>query len=89
LIKPYKIELTRGAKKDLMKVPQYIKEKLLIWVDSVERMGIGKTRSIPGYNDELLKGERLRQRSIRLNRAYRAIYIENEKKEIVLILYWR
>lgn len=85
LIKPYKIELTRGAQKDLVKVPIYIKEKLLIWVDSVERMGIDKMRVIPGYNDESLKGSRKGQRSIRLNKAYRAIYTENEESEIVII----
>jgi len=85
LIKPCQIELTKGAQKDIIKVPAYIKEKLLLWVDSVERMGISNIRIIPGYHDEPLKGERYGQRSIRLNKAYRAIYIENEQKEIVII----
>ncbi len=85
MIKPCQIDLIKGAQKDLVKVPQYIKEKLLLWVDSVERMGINKIRKIPGYHDEPLKGERQGQRSIRLNKAYRAIYIENEKKEIIII----
>lgn len=31
-------------------------------------------RKIPGYHDEPLKGDRSGQRSIRLSRAYRAIY---------------
>jgi len=31
-------------------------------------------RKIPGYHDEPLKGDRAGQRSIRLSRAYRAIY---------------
>lgn len=30
---------------------------------------------MPGYHDEPLKGARVGQRSIRLNRAYRAIYV--------------
>jgi proteic killer suppression protein len=85
VMKPCQIELTRTAQKDLVKVPVYIKEKLLLWVDAVERLGIGKIRTVPGYHDEPLKGERLGQRSIRLNKAYRAIYTENEKKEIVII----
>jgi len=85
LIKPCQIELTKGAQKDLTKVPSYIKGKLLLWVDSVERMGISNIRTVPGYHDEPLKGERSGQRSIRLNKAYRAIYIENEAKEIVII----
>jgi proteic killer suppression protein len=85
LVKACRIELNKGAQKDLEKVPNYIKEKLLLWVDAVERMGVQKIRIIPGYHDEPLKGERNGQRSIRLNKAYRAIYIENEKTEIVII----
>ncbi|KTC88309.1 type II toxin-antitoxin system mRNA interferase toxin, RelE/StbE family [Legionella drozanskii] len=85
MIKPCQIELAKGAEKDIIKVPSYIKEKLLLWVDSVERLGISKIRTIPGYHDEPLKGERTGQRSIRLNKAYRAIYIENEQKEIVIV----
>ena len=85
LIKPCQIDLTKGAQKDLTKIPQYMQEKLLLWVDSVERMGINITRKIPGYHDEPLRGERQGQRSIRLNKAYRAIYIENEQNEIIII----
>jgi len=48
-------------------------------------MGINKARTIPGFQDEPLKGNRHGQRSIRLNKAYRAIYIENEQKEIMII----
>ena len=85
MLKKCKIELTRAAQKDLNKVPSYIKEKLLLWVDSVERIGIKEVRVIPAYHDEQLKGNCEGQRSIRLNRAYRAIYIENEKRELILI----
>jgi proteic killer suppression protein len=84
-IKSCQIELTKHALKDLEKTPIYIKEKLLLWVDSVERLGISKIRMIPGYHDEPLKGERFGQRSIQLNKAYRAIYVENELKEIIII----
>ncbi|WP_051550968.1 hypothetical protein [Legionella geestiana] len=59
-------------------MPTYIREKLLLWVDAVEKLGINKIREIPGFHDEPLKGDRKGQRSIRLNKAYRAIYIENE-----------
>lgn len=85
MIKPCQIDLTIDAQKDLLKVPKYINEKLLTWVDAVERMGVSVIRKIPGYHDEPLKGKRKGQRSIRLNRAYRAIYIENEQNEIVII----
>ncbi len=79
------VELTKKAQKDLAKVPDYIKDKLLLWVDDVERIGIQKVRPVPGYHDEPLKGDRVGQRSIRLNKAYRAIYIENSNKEIVIV----
>lgn len=85
MIKPCQIELTKGAQKDLTKMPTYIKEKLFLWVDAVEKLGINKIRETPGFHDEPLKGDRKGQRSIRLNKAYRAIYIENERKEIVII----
>ena len=35
-----------------MKVPGYIKDKLLVWVDDVERQGIQKVRKVPGFHDE-------------------------------------
>ena len=85
LLKPCQIELTKSAEKDLAKVPLYIKEKLLLWVDSVEHMGISNIRTIPGYHDEPLKEERYGQRSIRLNKAYRAIYIENDTKDLLIV----
>lgn len=78
-------ELTKNAQKDLLKVPGFIKEKLLVWIDAVERLGMSQVRKIPGFHDEPLKGERRGQRSIRLNRAYRAIYIELLNNEIHII----
>jgi len=85
MVKEYQIDLTKDAQDDLIKVPVYIKEKLLLWVDAVERVGLNNIRKIPGYHDEPLKGKRKGQRSIRLNKAYRAIYVENEQQEIVII----
>ncbi len=32
-------------------------------------------RKVPGFHDEPLRGKRQGQRSIRLNKAYRAIYV--------------
>jgi proteic killer suppression protein len=61
--------------KDLKKLPQHIAEKLRDWVKSVKRDGLEQVRKLPGYHDELLKGQRMGQRSIRLSRAYRAIYV--------------
>lgn len=66
--------LSKRAKKDLLKVPTYIAEKLMAWVESVESDSLEETRKISGHHDEPLKGDRKGQRSIRLSKAYRAIY---------------
>jgi len=44
-------------------------------VAAVERDGLELTRRIPGYQDEPLHGDRQGQRSIRLSRGYRALYV--------------
>lgn len=55
--------------------------KLQGWVDDVSDRGLSEIKKIPGYHDEPLYGKRLNQRSIRLNKAYRAIYqIEKDKR---------
>lgn len=80
-----RVEITKSAKKDLEKVPLQIVLKLQAWSDLVNRVGIYEARKIPGYHDEPLKGKRDRQRSIRLNKAYRAIYVETKNNEIHLV----
>lgn len=78
--------LTKFAEKQLKKLPLNIKQVLRYWAESVERYGIREVRKLPGYHDEPLKGDRKGQRSIRLNKAYRAIYVEkNEGIEITVI----
>jgi proteic killer suppression protein len=42
-------------------------------------------RKCKGFHDEPLKGKRQGQRSVRLNKAYRAIYVEHETGEVELI----
>ena len=68
------VRISLAARKSLRKVPPHVLDKLEVWVDSVERDGLEQTRKIPGYHDEPLRGARRGQRSIRLNRSYRAIY---------------
>jgi toxin HigB-1 len=80
------IVLSKKAQRDLFKVPEYIKRKLLLWVDSVELLGIQKVREAPGYFDKALKGNRLGQRSIRLSREYRAFYSITRQGEMQIIL---
>jgi proteic killer suppression protein len=81
----YKVVLSRDAKRDLLKVPLHIVRKLQGWVDDIEYSGLCKTRKIPGYHDELLKGKRLGQRSIRLSKSYRAIYILDHENKIEIV----
>ncbi len=66
--------ITVRAYKGLRRAPKKIAEKLPLWIDAVEASGLESIRIISGYHDEPLKGKRLGQRSIRLNRSYRAIY---------------
>ncbi|HCU24350.1 MAG TPA: hypothetical protein DF383_04965 [Deltaproteobacteria bacterium] len=69
-----KVIIARRAKRDLQRVPTHIADKLDQWVETVEEEGIHSVRKRPGYHDEPLSGRREGQRSIRLSKAYRAIY---------------
>lgn len=69
-----RVEIARLAERQLRKVPQHIKDNLIIWVEAVEQDGLEEVRKMPGYHDEPLKGDRAGHRSIRLSRSYRAIY---------------
>lgn len=69
------VKLSAKALKDLKKIPLAIVLKLQAWIENVGYVGLNATRKIPGCHDEPLKGKRKGQRSIRLNRAYRAIYM--------------
>lgn len=54
-------------------------------MERVEFFGIEEVRKIKGFHDEPLRGQRSGQRSIRLNRSYRAIYVQKLSGELVLI----
>jgi proteic killer suppression protein len=69
------VVLTKKVIKELDSIPQFIHDKLEQWIHTVEEIGIEETRKVPGFHDEPLKGKRKGQRSIRLNRSYRAIYV--------------
>jgi len=79
------ILLTKQAERDLKKVPLHIAEKFQLWVDIVEMEGLREARRIPSFHDEPLRGRRKGQRSIRLNRAYRAIYVERSRDNLELL----
>ena len=80
-----KVEIKVFAEKQLARVPAYIREHVRYWAISVEELGIKEVRKLPGYHDEPLRGDRKGQRSIRLNRSYRLIYVEDTAGEIIVI----
>lgn len=69
------VVLGRDARKHLKSVPGHVATKLLFWVNEVQKHGLDEARKYPGFHDEPLKGKRRGQRSIRLSRAYRAVYV--------------
>ncbi|WP_347357728.1 hypothetical protein [Bdellovibrio sp.] len=72
--------------KQLRKLPGHVVDKLMAWAMSVEMKGLLEVRKIPGYHDEPLKGRRQGERSIRLSKAYRAIYTEENNGTVKLII---
>ncbi len=69
------VKIRKKVLKQVSAMPPMIGRKLAFWIDEVSHKGLQSTRKVPGFNDEALKGDRQGQRSIRLNKAYRAIYI--------------
>jgi proteic killer suppression protein len=69
-----KISLSKNFGKELSKVPNFIRKKVLFWIFLVESNGLPEVMKLTGFHDEPLKGTRKGQRSIRVNRAYRVIY---------------
>lgn len=73
------IDWSPKVEKQLDRLPMQIQEQFQTWVDSIKLIGVAQTRRRPGLHDEPLKGCRQGQRSVRLNRSYRVIYIESDE----------
>ena len=82
------VDFAASARKDLRRVPEQILRRLRAWVDHVEHVGLEAARQRPGYHDEPLRGDRAGQRSVRLNRAWRAVYVltDDDTVEVVLVI---
>lgn len=80
----YFVDLSNVERDLRLKIPNIILEKIKIWVLRVELDGMQKTRMIKSYHDEPLMGDRKGQRSIRLNRKYRLIYMELGREVIIV-----
>ncbi|MBK7889314.1 MAG: hypothetical protein IPJ84_00230 [Bdellovibrionales bacterium] len=65
---------SRDFEKQLGKVPDFIRKKVIFWVFLVESKGLAEVMKSPGFHDEPLKGQRIGERSVRMNKAYRMIY---------------
>lgn len=69
------VVIAPAANKVLLKCPVHVRQKLFVWVASVEGRGLEEVRRQSGWHDEPLQGQRRGQRSIRLNIQWRAIYV--------------
>ena len=69
-----RVEITRRVERQARRLPVGVFRKLKTWTHLVEEIGLEEVRKIPGFHDEPLVGRRRGMRSIRLNRAYRAMY---------------
>jgi proteic killer suppression protein len=69
-----RVEITRRVEKQVRRLPARVGEKLSHWVYLVMEIGLEEVRRIPGFHDEPLVGRRRGMRSVRLSRAYRALY---------------
>ena len=81
----WRVTWSKQVDKQLGRIPDYLRDKFLAWALVVERVGMLEARKLSGYHDEPLKGTRKGQRSIRLNRAYRAIYVELGGGEVQIV----
>ena len=69
-----RVEITRRAEKQARRLPLHVRRKLNAWTHLVTEIGLEEARKMPGFHDEPLVGRRRGMRSIRLSRAYRAMY---------------
>lgn len=73
----------RDISKACRKLPGEIVKKYELWKEIVSLHGPEKLREFGGFNDESLKGQRKGQRSSRLSRQYRVVYVV--EREIVSV----
>ena len=79
------VHITKQAQKQLAKAPLHIRQSFVAWAESVERVGLVESRLTAGRHDEPLSGQRQGQRSVRLNKQWRAIYEVSANGQITLV----
>ncbi|MEK6704553.1 MAG: hypothetical protein AABZ06_02080 [Bdellovibrionota bacterium] len=75
----------KKVQRQLRELPPKIERKFFAWVTAIRLAGLRSVRETVGFHDEPLKGDRKGQRSVRLNLAWRAIYIERHDGSLELI----
>jgi proteic killer suppression protein len=83
--KPAEVIFTKFVQKQFKRLPERVQKSMRFWSEVIENEGVETMRRVPGYHDEPLKGDRVGQRSSRLNRSYRVIYEESDTGEILII----
>lgn len=73
----------KSIDRKIKKAPRDVQEKYEKWTDIVQQSGPVGLRTILGFNDEALRGERKGSRSSRLSKQYRVIY-QIKKQEVVV-----
>jgi mRNA-degrading endonuclease RelE of RelBE toxin-antitoxin system len=76
----------RTVPKKCKNLPPQILKKYELWKDLVFRHGPQILKEFSGFEDEPLIGDRLGQRSSRLNIKYRVIYTVNGAEVTVYVL---
>jgi proteic killer suppression protein len=80
------VRLSHTAQKQLTKVPPHILRKFALWVDLVRFEGLEAARAVRGFRDHALKGKWAGYHAVRLNDAYRAIYIVRAQGRVEALL---
>lgn len=81
----YIVDLT-PVRKSLKKVPYFIRDKVQIWADMVEKEGLLAVQKVRGFKDHALKGNRKGQRSVYLNKKWRLIYTISREGQVNIII---
>ena len=82
----WQIREHREIAKTARRLPAWILKEYETWKNLVYRHGPEIFRQYPGYHNESLKGTRKGQRSSRLSRQYRVIYVVDRKIVTVYVL---
>lgn len=72
------VRMTKFAHKQFNKLPEHLQHKVLAWIAEVAERGLREVQRSVGLHDEPLKGPRKGERSVRLNRHWRLIYVLRE-----------